>query len=47
MGPEGNPGKRGEMGPPGPPGLPTFYLWKNTLEEWMAFQVSAHCSNIL
>lgn len=41
-GPEGNRGKRGEMGPPGPPGFPSLYLWKNTLEEWAAFQVRAH-----
>lgn len=38
-GPEGSPGKKGERGPPGPAGLPTFYLWKNTAEEWAAFQV--------
>ncbi|KAM6902308.1 uncharacterized protein FYW49_015931 [Xenentodon cancila] len=35
---EGRPGKKGEMGPPGTPGLPTLYLWKNTAEEWAAFQ---------
>lgn len=38
-GPEGNPGKKGEQGPPGPAGLPTLYLWRNTAEEWTAFQV--------
>ena len=38
-GPEGRPGRRGEQGPPGLPGLPTLYLWKNTAEEWAAFQV--------
>ncbi|XP_041667075.1 collagen alpha-1(XI) chain-like [Cheilinus undulatus] len=38
MGREGNPGKRGAPGPPGPAGLPTLYLWKNTAEEWAAFQ---------
>ncbi|XP_077594079.1 uncharacterized protein LOC144210983 [Stigmatopora nigra] len=35
---EGNPGRRGDRGPPGPPGLPTLYLWRNTAEEWEAFQ---------
>lgn len=44
-GPEGNRGKRGEMGPPGNPGLPALYLWKNTWEEWVAFQVRAQNSN--
>lgn len=39
IGPEGNPGNKGERGPPGPPGLPTLYLWRNTAEEWAAFQV--------
>lgn len=39
MGPKGNPGKKGEPGPPGQAGLPTLYLWKNTAEEWAAFQV--------
>lgn len=39
MGPKGNPGKTGEPGPPGQAGLPTLYLWKNTAEEWAAFQV--------
>ncbi|KAM4532152.1 uncharacterized protein V3H82_026012 [Fundulus diaphanus] len=34
----GRPGKTGEPGPPGPPGLPTFYLWRNTAEEWAAFK---------
>ncbi|XP_075993876.1 uncharacterized protein LOC142988564 [Genypterus blacodes] len=38
IGPEGSPGRRGEPGPPGPAGLPTFYLWRNTAEEWAAFQ---------
>ncbi|KAM7393227.1 hypothetical protein PAMA_008057 [Pampus argenteus] len=38
-GPEGNPGRKGQPGPPGPPGLPTLYLWKNTAEEWAAFQL--------
>ncbi|XP_045923675.1 collagen alpha-1(XI) chain-like [Micropterus dolomieu] len=37
-GPEGSPGRKGEPGPPGPAGLPTLYLWKNTAEEWAAFQ---------
>lgn len=47
-GPEGNRGKRGETGPPGPPGLPALYLWKNTWEEWAAFQVRAqNYNNIL
>lgn len=39
MGPVGNPGIKGERGPPGPAGLPTLYLWRNTAEEWAAFQV--------
>nr|XP_043868866.1 collagen alpha-1(XI) chain-like [Solea senegalensis] len=38
MGLEGRPGKRGEPGPAGAAGLPTLYLWRNTGEEWAAFQ---------
>ncbi|MEQ2197181.1 hypothetical protein XENOCAPTIV_024850, partial [Xenoophorus captivus] len=37
-GPKGRPGKMGEPGPPGAPGLPTFYMWRNTAEEWAAFK---------
>uniref|UniRef100_A0A3B3H4T1 Laminin G domain-containing protein n=1 Tax=Oryzias latipes TaxID=8090 RepID=A0A3B3H4T1_ORYLA len=37
-GDEGRRGKPGVPGPPGPPGLPTFYLWRNTAEDWTAFQ---------
>ncbi|KAJ0015536.1 hypothetical protein NQD34_009156, partial [Periophthalmus magnuspinnatus] len=40
-GPEGKPGRRGEPGPQGPAGLPTLYLWRNTAEEWAAFQVTS------
>ncbi|KAK2818894.1 hypothetical protein Q5P01_024455 [Channa striata] len=39
IGPEGSPGKKGEQGRPGPAGLPRFYLWKNTADEWAAFQI--------
>lgn len=46
MGPEGSHGRRGELGPAGPPGLPALYLWKNTLEEWAAFQVSTHLAHL-
>ncbi|XP_077479636.1 uncharacterized protein LOC144091290 [Stigmatopora argus] len=38
IGLEGSSGRRGDRGPPGPPGLPTLYLWRNTAEEWDAFQ---------
>nr|XP_029501712.1 collagen alpha-1(XI) chain-like [Oncorhynchus nerka] len=38
LGPEGRAGRQGDPGPPGPPGLPSFYLWKNTIEEWAAFR---------
>ncbi|TNN82984.1 hypothetical protein EYF80_006591 [Liparis tanakae] len=38
LGPEGRSGKTGKPGPPGPAGLPSLYLWKNTAEEWAAFQ---------
>ncbi|XP_030197639.1 collagen alpha-2(XI) chain isoform X2 [Gadus morhua] len=38
LGPWGQAGRRGDQGPPGPPGLPSLYLWKNTAEEWAAFQ---------
>uniref|UniRef100_A0AAV2IZG5 Laminin G domain-containing protein n=1 Tax=Knipowitschia caucasica TaxID=637954 RepID=A0AAV2IZG5_KNICA len=37
-GPDGKPGRRGDPGLPGPAGLPTVYLWRNTAEEWAAFQ---------
>lgn len=46
LGPEGHHGRRGELGPPGPPGFPALYLWKNTLEEWAAFQVRTHLSHL-
>uniref|UniRef100_A0A673XVB8 Laminin G domain-containing protein n=1 Tax=Salmo trutta TaxID=8032 RepID=A0A673XVB8_SALTR len=38
LGSEGRAGRQGVPGPPGPPGLPSFYLWKNTVEEWATFQ---------
>ncbi|XP_064164931.1 collagen alpha-1(V) chain-like [Anguilla rostrata] len=37
-GPVGRDGPRGRPGPLGPQGLPTFYLWRNTLEDWAAFR---------
>lgn len=40
LGLAGRAGRRGNQGPPGPPGMPTLYLWKNTAEEWAAFQVN-------
>jgi len=46
IGAEGRHGKRGLRGPPGPPGLPTLYLWKNTAEEWAAFQVQSMSSHL-
>ncbi|KAG7279260.1 hypothetical protein CRUP_033196 [Coryphaenoides rupestris] len=39
LGLAGRAGRRGDQGPPGPPGMPTLYLWKNTAEEWAAFQL--------
>ncbi|XP_061118108.1 collagen alpha-2(XI) chain-like [Conger conger] len=37
-GPVGRDGPRGMPGPPGPQGLPSFYLWRNTFEDWAAFR---------
>ncbi|XP_076139560.1 uncharacterized protein LOC143122664 [Alosa pseudoharengus] len=41
LGPEGRRGRQGHPGPLGPPGLPTFYLWRNTEEDWAAFRQSS------